>query len=212
MADTRPIPARAPLSTWFGVVLLFALFGAIAVAVIGPAPRGNNYEKMRAENRLKKLKDARDEDAKALAGYAWIDKNKGTVRLPIERAMELTVTELASKKPASAGSIATPEASAAAGGAAASSPAPSPSPSPAVSGTPKPTSVAGQHSNAAGQPAAAINPPAEKAGTQPGTGASPAATPQSAAAVPAASAAPASTTTLPGSPLPVGGATASPSP
>lgn len=212
MADTTPIQARAPLSTWFGVVLLFALFGAIAVAVIGPAPRGNNYEKMRAENRLKKLKDARDEDAKALAGYAWIDKNKGTVRLPIERAMELMVTELANKKPASAGPIATPEAAAAAGGASASSPAPSPSPSPAANGTPKPTSVAGQHSNAAGQPAAAINPPSEKAGTQPGTGALPAASPHSAAAVPAASAAPASTTTPPGSPLPVRGATASPSP
>ena len=201
MADTTPIQPRTPLSTWFGVVLLFALFGAIAVAVIGPAPRGNNYEKMRADNRLRKLKDAREEDAKALAGYAWIDKNKGTVRLPIEHAMELTVTELANKKPATAGPIATPAASAAAGGAAASSPAPSPSPSPADGGTPKPTSVAGQHSNAAGQPAAAINPPAEKAGTQPGTGASP-----------AASAAPASTTTPPGSPLPVRGATASPSP
>jgi hypothetical protein len=181
MADTTPIPTRAPLSTWFGVVLLFALFGAIALAVIGPAPRGNNYEKMRAENRLKKLKDARDEDAKALVGYAWIDKNKGTVRLPIERAMELTVADLANKKPAAAGPIATPEAGAAAGGAAAASPAPSPSPSPAASGTPKPTSVAGQHSNAGGQPAAAINPPSEKAGTQPGTGAPPAASPHSAA-------------------------------
>jgi hypothetical protein len=210
MADTAQLQTRAPLSTWLGVVLLFALFGAIVLAVIGPAPRGDNYEKMRAENRLKKLKDARDEDAKALAGYAWIDKNKGTVRLPIERAMELTVAELANKKPAPAGPIATPEASAAAGGAAAASPAPSPSPS--ASGTPKPTSVSGQNSEARGQPAAAINPPAAPPSTQPGTGASPAASPKSAAAVPAASAAPASSTTPPGSPLPVRGATASPSP
>ena len=210
MADTAQLQTRAPLSTWLGVVLLFALFGAIVLAVIGPAPRGDNYEKMRAENRLKKLKDARDEDAKALAGYAWIDKNKGTVRLPIERAMELTVAELANKKPASAGPIATPEASAAAGGAAAASPAPSPSPT--ASGTPKPTSVSGQNSEARGQPAAAINPPAAPPSTQPGTGASPAASPKSAAAVPAASASPASSTTPPGSPLPVRGATASPSP
>src|SRR5262249_59981712 len=174
MADSAKLQSRAPLSTWWGVVLLFVLFGAIAVAIIGPAARTDDYEKMRAENRMKKLRDARDEDAKALAGYAWIDKNKGTVRLPIERAMELTVADLANKQPAAAGPIATPEAAAAAGGTAASSPAPSPSPSPAASGTPKPTSVAGQHSNAGGQPAAAVNPPSQKAVTQPGTAASPA--------------------------------------
>jgi hypothetical protein len=112
MADTENVQSPAPFSTWLGVVLLFALFGAIALTIIGPAPRSNDYEKMRAENRLKKLKDAREEDAKALTGYAWIDKNKGTVRLPIERAMELTVAELASKKPAPAGPIVTPEAAA----------------------------------------------------------------------------------------------------
>lgn len=210
MADPAQLQSRAPLSTWFGVLLLFVLFGAIVLAVVGPAPRGDNYEKMRAENRLKKLKDARDEDVKSLAGYAWIDKNKGTVRLPIERAMELTVADLANKKPAAAGPVATPEASAAAGGTAAASPAPSPSPS--ASGTPKPTSVAGQNSNAGGQPAAAINPPPAPPKTQPGTNATPAASSHSAVAVPAASAAPASSTTPPGSPLPVRGATASPSP
>ena len=185
MADSQQLQSPAPFSSWLGVVLLFVLFGAIVLAIVGPAPRGDSYEKMRADNRLKKLKDARDEDAKALNGYAWIDKNKGTVRLPIERAMALTVTELANKKPAAAGPIATPEAAAAPGGVAAASPAPSPSPSP--SGTPKPPSVAGQNSNAGGQPAAAINPPAEKPATQPGASATPVASPQSSAAVPAAS-------------------------
>lgn len=208
MAD--PVQSPAPFSSWLGVVLLFVLFGVIVLAVVGPAPRGDNYEKMRAENRMKKLKDARDEEAKALAGYAWIDKNKQTVRLPIERAMELTVAELANKKPIAAGPIATPAASAAPGGTAVASPAPSPSAQP--SETPKPTSVAGQNSNAGGQPAAAVNPPAEKPATQPGTGASPAASPKSSAAVPAVSPSPASSTTPPGSPLPVRGATASPSP
>src|SRR5947209_10821322 len=143
MADTEQIRTQspAPFSTWIGVVLLFALFGAIVVAVIGPAPRGNNYEQIRAEARTKKLKDARDEESKALTAYAWIDKSKGTVRLPIERAMGLTVTDLANKKPAPANAIATPESSAAPGGAASVPPAPSPSPQ--SSGTPKPTSVTG---------------------------------------------------------------------
>ena len=187
MADTEQIRTQspAPFSTWVGVVLLFALFGAIVVAVVGPLPRGDTYEQMRAEARAKKLKDARDEDAKALTTYAWVDKNKGTVRLPIDRAMELTVADLANKNPAPAYAITTPESSAAPGGAAAATPAPSASPQ--ASGTPKPTSVAGQNSEARGQPAAGVNPPAAQPSTQPGAGASPAASPQSPAVAPAAS-------------------------
>src|SRR6266849_1653944 len=185
MANTEQFQSPAPFSTWVGVVLLFALFGVIVVAVIGPGPRSDTYERMRAEARAKKLKDARDEDAKALTSYAWVDKNKGTVRLPIDRAMELTVADLANKKPAPAYAIAAPESSAAPGGAAAASPAPSASPQ--ASGTPKPTSVAGQNSEARGQPAAAINPPAVQPSTQPGASASPAASPQSSAASPSPS-------------------------
>jgi hypothetical protein len=205
MANTEQSQSSAPFSTWVGVVLLFALFGAIVVAVIGPTPRGDSYEQMRAEARAKKLKDAREEDSKALTSYAWIDKNKGTVRLPIDRAMELTVADLANKKPAPAYAIATPESSAAPGGAAAASPAPSASPQ--SSGTPKPTSVAGQNSEARGQPASAINPPAVQPSTQPGASASPAASPKSSAAVPAASPSVTPSATPPASPLPVRGAT-----
>src|SRR6266567_3094749 len=201
MANTEQFQSPAPFSTWVGVVLLFALFGVIVVAVIGPGPRSDTYERMRAEERVKKLKDARDEDAKALTSYAWVDKNKGTVRLPIDRAMELTVADLANKNPAPAYAITAPESSAAPGGAAAATPAPSASPQ--ASGTPKPTSVAGQNSEARGQPAAAVNPPAVQPSTQPGASASPAASPQSSAATPAGSPSATPSTTPPGSPLPV---------
>src|ERR1700694_4273384 len=105
MTNTEQLHSPAPFSTWVGVVLLFALFGVIVLAVIGPTPRGDSYEQMRGDARAKKLKDARDEESKALTSYAWIDKNKGTVRLPIDRAMELTVADLASKKPAPAYAI-----------------------------------------------------------------------------------------------------------
>jgi len=139
MANTEPLQSPAPFSTWVGVVLLFALFGAIVVAVIGPTPRGDTYEKMRAEARAKKLKDARDEESKALTSYSWIDKNKGTAHIPIDRAMELTVAELAQKKPAPAGPIAAPQAQTAAAPAnpAPASPAPGAAPqsSPAQSTT-----------------------------------------------------------------------------
>jgi hypothetical protein len=187
MANTEQIRQQvqspAPFSTWLGVVLLMLLFGAIAVAIIGPAPRGDTYEQQRAQNREKKLKDLREEDAKALTSYAWIDKNKGTVRLPIERAMELTAVELAKKKPMAAGPIATPTPEASP---APNSPAPAPaSPAPAAaaqaSGPAKTTSVVGQHSEAQGQPAAAINPPSAQPSTQPGASAAPSASPKSAA-------------------------------
>jgi hypothetical protein len=136
MADTESlrqvVHSRAPLSTWLGIVLLFALFGVIVLAVIGPAPRGSDYEQTRAKKRAELLKTSREEAAKALTTYGWIDKNKGVARIPIERAMELTVAELAQQKPAPAGPIAVPEAQAPA---APASPGPA---SPAPAGSPQP--------------------------------------------------------------------------
>ena len=126
--------ARAPLSAWFGIVLLFALFGVIVLAIIGPSPRRSDYEETRAKKRVENLKTLRDEADKALTNYAWVDKNKGLARIPIERAMELTVADLAKQKPAPAGPIAapTPEAQATAG--AGASPAPA---APAPAGSPQ---------------------------------------------------------------------------
>ncbi len=115
--------SRAPLSTWLGVVLLFALFGVIVLAIIGPSPRSSDYEETRAKKRMENLKNLREDAEKALNTYAWIDKNKGVVRIPIGRAMEVTIAQLAQQKPAAAGPIATPETQAA-------SPAPAGSPQP----------------------------------------------------------------------------------
>ncbi len=174
MADAESIRqvarARAPFSAWLGIVLLFVLFGVIVLAVIGPTPRAGTYEQKRAKAREEKLKMAREEDAKALGSYAWIDKNKGVARIPIARAMELTVADLTKKEPEPAGPIAAPAAPASA----APTGAPAPSASPTPTGTPKPTSVAGPNSESRGQPAAAVNPPPAPPGTQPGASASPA--------------------------------------
>lgn len=203
---------RAPFSAWLGVVLLFSFFGVIVLAIIGPSPRGDTYEQKRAKAREEKLKVAREEDAKALAGYAWVDKNKGVARIPIDRAMELTATELAQKKPAPAGPIATPEpASVATTGAAAPSPAPTATASP--TGTPKATSVAGQSSEARNQPAAAINPPSAPPQTQPGASATPAATlaPAAAQTSPAKSPQQTPVPSASGSPSPVRAKTSEPS-
>ena len=194
--------SRAPLSTWLGIVLLFALFGVIVLAVIGPVPRRSDYEETRAKKRAEILKTTRDEAAKALTTYGWIDKNKGVAHIPIARAMELTVAQLAQQKPAPAGPIGTPEPQAP-GGAVAPSAAPLPSPQP--SGPPKPASVARPGSESRGQPAAAVNPAPAPPETQPGASASPSTSPAPSAAQPS----PAGPTS---SPLPAASPTGSPSP
>ena len=142
--------ARAPLSVWFGIVLLFALFGVIVLAIIGPAQRASDYEEARAKKRVENLKTLREEADKALTTYGWVDKTKGLAHIPIERAMELTVAELAKQKPAPAGPIAAPETQAPAGSAPAS-PAPagssqsggaSPAPLPAAQAPASPSPAA----------------------------------------------------------------------
>lgn len=143
--------ARAPLSVWFGIVLLFALFGVIVLAIIGPSQRGSDYEEARAKKRVENLKTLREEADKALTTYGWIDKTKGLAHIPIERAMELTVAELAKQKPAPAGPIAAPETQAPAGAPATAAPAPagssqtgaaSPAASPAAQAPASPSSAA----------------------------------------------------------------------
>jgi hypothetical protein len=152
---------RAPLSTWFGIVLLFVLFGVIVLAIIGPSPRRSDYEETRAKKRVENLKTLREEADKALTTYGWIDKNKGVARIPIERAMELTVADLAKQKPAPAGPIAapTPEAQATAGAGASPAPAsPAPVGSPQSGGASPAASPAAQ-APASPSPAAQSSPP-----------------------------------------------------
>jgi hypothetical protein len=231
MADPESIReavrARAPFSTWLGVVFLFLLFGVIVLAVIGPAPRGDTFEQTRAKKRLDTLKTQRDADAKELETYGWIDKNKGIVRVPIDRAMQLSLSELARQRPTAAypiaaaaapaspaaqapptGSAPAPPAGAAQSpSAGAAPPSPTASPPPQPTGTPKPISITGPKSEAGAKPAAAVQPAGAPPGTQPGVSAAPAASPQSSAAAPAAAPSPTATPSAPGSPLPARGKT-----
>jgi hypothetical protein len=204
-------------STWLGVVLLFALFGLLALVVVRASPRGNDYEQKRAKVRAEKLEAAQKENLTALTTYGWIDKGKGVARIPITDAMKLTRVELAEKKPAAAGPIAAESPSPAPQSAPGTSPTaspvpngsatPAPSPAPSASGTPKPSSVTGHDSEAHNEPAAAINPPPAPPGTQPGPNTTPAASPPSAAVKPQVSPSPSASASAPGTPLPVRGKT-----
>jgi DnaK suppressor protein len=98
---------------------------------------------------MENLKTSREDADKALNTYAWIDKNKGVVRIPISRAMELTIAQLAQQKPAAAGPIATPASAEATAGkpeAQAASPAPAGSPQPGATQSAASPSPAAQSS------------------------------------------------------------------
>lgn len=54
-----------------------------------PAPLGQD----RIQERKKNLVEIRAAEAEGLSTYAWVDKSKGIARLPIMRAMEITLQE-----------------------------------------------------------------------------------------------------------------------
>ncbi len=170
MTARTPTLTVAPASfrAWLGIVFLFVVFGFFVFVLIGASPRGNDYEAKRAAVRTEKLKSTMEEMNKDLHTYGWVDKAKGVARIPIDRAMQLTLADLAQKKPTAAGPIATP------------APAATPSASPS---TPATAPAAGQPKEGEVPSAATSNPPGAPAGTQPS--ASPAASLAASAKAPA---------------------------
>lgn len=199
-------PAHPPISfgAWLGVVLLFLCFGTFVLVLVAGTPHGNDYEQKRAKAREEKVKTMRDSANKDLNTYGWVDKGKGVARIPIDRAMHLTLADLASKKPAPANPIATP-AEAAAPGASPAAPAISPAAGP--SETPKPKAIEGAESENRNQPAAAANPPNANPQTQPGPGVSPAASASPPSGQPAVPPSPMPEQKAPGPSLPTPGVT-----
>jgi hypothetical protein len=99
--------------------------------------------------------------------------------VPVQRAMELTVAELAQRKPAPAGPIGPEGDKAGMQTTAPMTPAAGAAPTASPTASPKAIAVEGPNSESAGQPAAAANPPNAPAGTQPGPNANPPGAPSS---------------------------------
>jgi hypothetical protein len=64
---------------------------AILVAIMVQYTRPENLNAKRAAERAKALAEMNAQNQEALSTYGWLDQPKGLVRLPISRAMELTV-------------------------------------------------------------------------------------------------------------------------
>ena len=148
-----------------GGFLLLLLFVIAVRLLLGFAPAPDE-DAARAAERAKAHQELEAENAQKLQNYAWVDKAKGTVQIPIERAMELAIVELNSKKPTAAGPIATPAPSPAASPAAgptaspAASPVAAPPASPAASpaGSPAPAASPAASASPAAAPTPASNP------------------------------------------------------
>ena len=92
-------PHRTPVFTTVLVIILFAAFGFMARRYYSPrATHVDVVEGVRTPvERKALLTEHRDKERAAATSYAWVDQKAGTVRLPIERAIELTVRDHAKK-------------------------------------------------------------------------------------------------------------------
>ncbi len=92
-------PHRTPVFTTVIVLVCFALFGWLAKRIYVPhAATVQPVEGvLTPAERKALLNEQRTKDHAAATSYAWVDQPKGVVRLPIDRAIELTARDLAKK-------------------------------------------------------------------------------------------------------------------
>jgi hypothetical protein len=98
-----------------GLALVF-LSGVLIVFLVWRKEGIKDYDQLRSEQRAKNLVDLNAENQKTLSSYHWVDRPKGVVAIPIDRAMQLVMVDLRSNQPHAAGPVTTP--------------APSPAPTP----------------------------------------------------------------------------------
>lgn len=103
-------PQRTPVFTAVVIVAAAVLCGWLINRLYTPAAPFDNrgtanpadFEeslrwKFTAEGRAKALAEIRQREQAIGTTYGWVDQPKGIVHLPIDRAMELTVRDLARK-------------------------------------------------------------------------------------------------------------------
>src|SRR6201994_4664156 len=89
----------------FTGLVMILLFCGFAFFLVSQGQSIPNVEEVHAQTRLKNLADLNAENQKVLTQYRWVDKSKGVVGIPIDRAMDLVLAELQSNKPHSAGPV-----------------------------------------------------------------------------------------------------------
>ncbi len=135
MSQDASIPAsrKAP-AIWpfflIGLLMLLLFWGVNKWLVGFEASDAEPEEAARAELRIKNLAELRAENATKLESYAWVDRAKGTVQIPIAEAMNLVLADLNASEPRAAYPVVAPAVAPAV--APEASPAPAPTESPAA--------------------------------------------------------------------------------
>lgn len=100
MSDSSfSFPHRTPVFTAVIVILCFAAFGWLAKRIYGPHAAAVQPVEgiLTPAERATLLAETRTKEQAAATTYGWVDQPKGVVRLPIDRAMELTIRDHAKK-------------------------------------------------------------------------------------------------------------------
>jgi hypothetical protein len=172
MSEAVESPKVSTLTVLTILVMLLVFVGLVWIAFLQKEAIPTSTEQTRAE-RLKNLAQLNADNQKTLTTYHWVDKSKGIVGIPINRAMELVLKDLAANHPHAAGPANPPAASptpaatpapanqqATPAPSASATPAPSPASSPSSSPEPtaSPQSSASPEQSSSPEPTASPNP------------------------------------------------------
>ncbi|MEI6338370.1 MAG: hypothetical protein WCQ57_07280 [Verrucomicrobiota bacterium] len=91
-----------------GGIALVLVFAFAVKILMASTPALPEEDAARAVERAKARVDLEAENKMKLETYAWTDKAKGAVQIPITQAMELTVAAAQGRQPQPAGPVATP--------------------------------------------------------------------------------------------------------
>jgi hypothetical protein len=122
--ETTRVSLRTVVPMFLAGLLMILLFWGSTELIRSWVSTGSNYEAEQSEIRVKNLQDLTATNQTELFGYTWVNKDAGTVRIPIERAMELEIAALNETKPKPS-TLTDPDAAAAEAAAKAQSTAPS---------------------------------------------------------------------------------------
>lgn len=109
LPQTKSGSGRFSVLAALGAAVVLGVFIVVYVvarrpAAPTPAAVGAPAEdawKFSSEGRAARLSELRAKEAAASTYYGWVDQSAGLVRLPIDRAVELTIRDLNSKAGAS---------------------------------------------------------------------------------------------------------------
>lgn len=93
-ASSAPESQGSFTATLLAAIGGFAIFGLILIVAYLPNKVETVGDGVKTpEQRKAALAELHGKEQTAATSYAWIDKEKGVVRLPIDRAIELTIQE-----------------------------------------------------------------------------------------------------------------------